>query len=126
MALAPRTGLSLSEMAALEHLQHASGEGSCRCSRRALSLSSGLLPRSSTGWSGPVTSPSGDRIPRDRRSLVARLRPSGLEEARCHLLPVGAELLEVSKKLSDEERAAVGEYLETITEVFARHARTKG
>lgn len=55
-----------------------------------------------------------------------RLRPSGLEEARCHLLPVGAELLEVSKKLSDEERAAVGEYLETITEVFARHARTKG
>lgn len=55
--------------------------------------------------------------------MVARPRPSGLEGARCYLLLVGAELLEASRKLSDEERAAVGAYLETITEVFARHAR---
>ncbi len=39
---------------------------------------------------------------------------------------MAAELLEASKKLSDEERAVIGGYLETITEIFARHAQGEG
>ncbi len=57
---------------------------------------------------------------------MVRLRLSGLEDARRHLILVDAELLEASKKLSDEERVAVGEYLETIPEIFVRHAQAKG
>jgi hypothetical protein len=49
--------------------------------------------------------------------------PEGLEEAGRHLRPVAAELLEKSAELTDEERAAVGRYLEVVTEVFWRHAR---
>jgi len=113
-------------MAALEHLQHSLGEGLTQTQPgRRLSLSPGavtaLIDRLERA--GHVERRAN---PRGRRGSVARPRPSGLEEARCHLLPIGAELLEASKKLSDEERAAVGEYLETITEVFARPARTKG
>ena len=47
----------------------------------------------------------------------------GLEDAARHLLPVAAELLEATARLTDEERAAVGKYLEVATEILRRHAR---
>ena len=61
--------------------------------------------------------------PADRRSSVVLPLPEGLEEAGRHLRPVAAELLEASSAFTEEERAAVGRYLETATEVFRRHAR---
>ncbi|HKH77536.1 MAG TPA: hypothetical protein VKA51_11305 [Rubrobacteraceae bacterium] len=61
--------------------------------------------------------------PADRRSSVVLPLPGGLEDASRHLRPVAAELLEATAKLTDEERAAVGKYLEVATEIFARHAQ---
>ncbi len=122
-AMARRTGLGLSEMAALEHLQQAGGDGLTPTQLgRRLSLSSGavtaLVDRMERA--GQVERRPN---PSDRRSSVVRTLPSGLAAAREHLLPVAADLLEESKQLTEEERATAGAYLEAVTAVFARHAR---
>ena len=121
-AMARRTGLGLSEMAALEHLQH-SHEGLTPTELgRRLSLSSGAITAlvdrlERTGHVERRPNPA------DRRSSVVLPVPEGLEEAGRHLLPVAADLLEVTAELTDEERAGVGKYLEAATEIFRRHAR---
>jgi DNA-binding MarR family transcriptional regulator len=122
-AMARRTGLGLSEMAALEHLQQAGEDGLTPTQLgRRLSLSSGavtaLVDRMERA--GQVERQPN---PNDRRSSVVRTLPSGLTAAREHLLPVAEDLLEKSAELTDEERAVVARYLEAVTEVFARHAR---
>ena len=122
-AMARRTGLGLSEMAALEHLQQA-GEGGLTPTQlgRRLSLSSGavtaLVDRMERA--GQV-----ERRPNpdDRRSSVVRTLPGGLAGAEEHLLPVAKDLFEVGERFTEEEKVAVGAYLEAITAVFARHAR---
>jgi DNA-binding MarR family transcriptional regulator len=60
--------------------------------------------------------------PADRRSSVVLPVPEGLEEAGCHLVPVATDLLEKTAEFTNEERAAVGKYLEAATEIFRRHA----
>ena len=121
-ALTRRTGLALSEMAALEHLSHAEDGLTPTQLGGRLSLSSGavtaLLDRLERGGYAERR-PN----PRDRRSSVVYLRPSGLEEPMRHMLPLQSDLLEASAEFSDEERAVIGRYLETATEVLARHAR---
>jgi DNA-binding MarR family transcriptional regulator len=121
-AMARRTGLGLSEMAALEHLQHAHGGLTPTELGRRLSLSSraitALVDRlERTGHVQRLPNPD------DRRSSVVLPVPAGLEEAGRHLRPIAVELLEATTGLTDEERAAVGRYLEAATEVFRRHAR---
>ena len=121
-AVARRTGLGLSEMSALEHLQHAHGGLTPTELGKRLSLSSGAITAlvdrlERTGHVERRPNPA------DRRSSVVLPVPEGLEEAGRHLRPVAAELLEKSAELTDEERAAVGRYLEVVTEVFRRHAR---
>jgi DNA-binding MarR family transcriptional regulator len=121
-AMARRTGLGLSEMSALEHLQHAHGGLTPTELGKRLSLSSGAITAlvdrlERTGHVERRPNPA------DRRSSVVLPVPEGLEEAGRHLRPVAAELLEKSAELTDEERAAVGRYLEVVTEVFRRHAR---
>ena len=61
--------------------------------------------------------------PADRRSLVVLPVPEDLGKAGRHLVPVAVGLLEKTTELTDEERAAVGKYLEAATEIFRRHAR---
>lgn len=122
-AMARRTGLGLSEMAALEHLQQAGEEGLTPTQLgRRLSLSSGavtaLVDRMERA--GQVERRPN---PADRRSSVVRTLPSGLTAASEHLLPVAEELLEQSGRFTEEERAASAAYLEAVTRVFARHAR---
>ena len=90
-AMARRTGLGLSEMAALEHLQQAGEEGMTPTQLgRRLSLSSGavtaLVDRMERA--GQVERRPN---PNDRRSSVVRTLPSGLTAAREHLLPVAAD-----------------------------------
>src|ERR671916_448502 len=121
-AIAPRTGLGLSEMAALEHLQHAHAGLTPTELGRRLSLSSGAITAlvdrlERTGHVERRPNPA------DRRSSLVLPVPEGLEEAGRHLVPVAADLLEKTAELTDEERAAVGKYLEVATEVFRRHAR---
>ena len=122
-ALSRRTGIGHSEMAALEHLQRAGGEGltPTRLGER-LGLSSGAitalvdrLEKAGHAERHPH--------PRDRRSSVVRPRAGGLEEAARHLRPLAAELLETNAGLTEEERAVIGAYIEKVTSVFARHAR---
>src|SRR5918998_4692160 len=121
-AMARRTGLGLSEMAALEHLQHSRGGLTPTELGRRLSLSSGAITAlvDRLERTGHVERRA---HPADRRSSVVLPVPGGLGEAGRHLRPVAAELLEKSAELTDEERAAVGRYLEVVTEVFRRHAR---
>lgn len=121
-AMARRTGLGLSEMAALEHLQHAHGGLTPTELGRRLSLSSGAITAlvdrlERTGHVERRPNPA------DRRSSVVLPVPEGLEEAGRHLRPVAAELLEATAGFTYEERAAVGRYLEVVTEIFRRHAR---
>ena len=121
-AMARRTGLGLSEMAALEHLQHSHGRLTPTELGRRPSLSSGavtaLVDRlERTGHVERRPNPA------DRRSSVVLPMPEGLEEAGRHFVPVAADLLEKTAELTDEEREAVGKYLEAATEVFRRHAR---
>src|ERR671921_1605343 len=116
-AIARRTGLGLSEMSALEHLQHSHGGLTPTELGRRLSLSSGAITAlvdrlERTGHVERRPNPA------DRRSSVVLPVPEGLEESGRHLRPVAAELLEATAALTDEERAAVGRYLETATEVF--------
>jgi DNA-binding MarR family transcriptional regulator len=121
-AMARRTGLGLSEMAALEHLQHTHGGLTPTELGRRVSLSSGAITAlvdrlERTGHVERRPNPA------DRRSSVVLPVSKGLEEAGRHLRPVAAELLEKTAELTDEERAAVGRYLEEVTEIFRRHAR---
>jgi DNA-binding MarR family transcriptional regulator len=121
-AMAQRTGLGLSEMAALEHLQHSHGGLTPTELGRRLSLSSGAITAlvdrlERTGYVERRPNPA------DRRSSLVLPLPEGLEEAGRHLVPVAADLLEKTAELKHEERAAVGKYLEVATEVFRRHAR---
>lgn len=121
-AMAHRTGLGLSEMAALEHLQH-SHEGLTPTELgRRLSLSSGAITAlvDRLERDGHVERRPN---PADRRSSVVLPVPEGLEEAGRHLLPVAAALLETTSAYTEEERTAIGRYLESATEVFRRHAR---
>jgi hypothetical protein len=73
-------------------------------------------------WTGPGKSSDA----RGPRKLDNAADAPVLEEARLQLLPQAAELLEASQKLSDEERAVVGAYLETTMGVFVRYARGEG
>jgi DNA-binding MarR family transcriptional regulator len=121
-AMARRTGLGLSEMAALEHLQHAHGGLTPTELGRRLSLSSGavtaLVDRlERTGHVERRPNPA------DRRSSVVLPVPAGLEEVGRHFVPFAADLLEKTAELTDAEREAVGKYLEAATEVFRAHAR---
>jgi DNA-binding MarR family transcriptional regulator len=125
-AMARRTGLGLSEMAALEHLQHAARgpEGGLTPTElgRRLSLSSGAVTALVDRLEGAGRVERSPH-PRDRRSSVVRVKPSGVEEALRHMIPLQRELMEVTAGLTDDEREAVGRYLQTVTEIFMRHAR---
>src|SRR3712207_8882542 len=91
-AMARRTGLGLSEMSALEHLQHAHGGLTPTELGKRLSLSSGAITAlvdrlERTGHVERRPHPT------DRRRSVVLPVPEGLEEAARQLSPVAAELL---------------------------------
>lgn len=97
--------------------------GSPRGSSAGLSLSSGAVT-ALIDWFERAGHVERRSNPQDRMSSVVRTRPSeGLEEARRHLLPVAAEMLEAASRLTEEERMAIGWYPEIVQDVLARHAR---
>ena len=121
-AMARRTGLGLSEMAALEHLRHSHGGLTPTELGRRLSLSSGAITAlvdrlERTGHVERRPNPA------DRRSSVVLPVPEALEEAGRRFRPVAAELLGATAGFTDGERAAIGSYLEVVTEILRRHAR---
>ena len=116
-------GLGLSELAALEHLSAEEltpmelGER-LFMSRGAITALVDRLERS--GHLERVPNPD------DRRSLLLRRTPSGVEELLGHLLPLVAEINELDAGLSDEERAAVVGFVREVTAAMWRQARGEG
>lgn len=120
-ALARAMGLTVSEMAALEHL-HAAADGLTPTQLgRRLSMSSGTV------------SPLLDRLeragyverrpnPRDRRSSVVTMTPWGVEESARHLVPLATDLLAVAAALGPDARSAVAGYLRAVSDALARRA----
>src|SRR3712207_4381043 len=86
-AMARRTGLGLSEMAALEHLQHSRGGFTPTQVGQRLSLSAGAF----TARVDRLEKPGHVGLrpyPAYRRSSVVLPLPEGLEESARHLRPV--------------------------------------
>lgn len=120
-ALARSMGLTVSEMAALEHL-HASPEGLTPTQLgRRLSMSSGtvspLLDRLERA--GYVTR---EPNPNDRRSSMVTMTTWGVDESSRHLMPLATDLLQIAAALGPDERTAVAGYLDRVSNALARHA----
>ncbi|MGH3146881.1 MAG: MarR family winged helix-turn-helix transcriptional regulator [Rubrobacter sp.] len=120
-SVARRMDLGVSEIAALEHLQGA-GELTPGQLGGLLSMTSGavtaLVDRLVAG--GYV-----ERVPnpRDRRSSLLRLTAAGTEKGMEHLYPLAVEVRGIVAELSDEERAAIGKFMESVTAAIVRQAR---
>jgi len=59
--------------------------------------------------------------PSDRRRVSLRLTAGAHEAARAHLRPMAAEITELASRLSPEERATVGRFLDELAAVVRRH-----
>lgn len=123
-SVARRMDLGISEIAALEHLQGA-GELTPGQLGGLLSMTSGavtaLVDRLVAG--GYV-----ERVPnpRDRRSSLLRPTPTGTKKGMEHLYPLAVEVRRIVGDLSEEERAAAGSFMESVTAAIVRQARGDG
>jgi DNA-binding MarR family transcriptional regulator len=61
--------------------------------------------------------------PSDRRKLVVRLTKHGRDEAMAHLRPMMAEVLELSRRLSADDRRTVGRFIDDMAEMVTRYSR---
>lgn len=120
-ALARRMGLTVSEMAALEHL-HAAENG----------LTPTQLGQRLSMGSGTIT-PLLDRLeragyvsrrpnPADRRSSIISMTPWGEQEAGRHLMPLAADLLNIATELDPGQQEVITHYLEAISAALGHHA----
>lgn len=120
-ALARRMGLTVSEMAALEHL-HAAEDG----------LTPTQLGQRLSMGSGTVT-PLVDRLeragyvhrrpnPADRRSSIIGLTSWGEQDAGRHLMPLAADLLHIAEGLGPQQQEVVAHYLEAVSAALGDHA----
>ncbi len=66
-----------------------------------------------------------DRVlnPRVRRSSLLRPTRWGIGETVNQILPLAAEVRSLLENLSEEERAALGRFLEATTTAYARQAQ---
>ena len=119
-AVARRTDLGASEIAALEHLNSA-GELTPTQLGERLFMTSGavtaLVDRLVEG--GHL-----ERIPNpnDRRSSLLRRTPGGGREVVAQVLPLANEVRELAERFSEEERAAIGRFVEAVTDAYKRHS----
>ena len=122
-ALARRLGFGFTEAVALQHLALAGTAGlTARGLGERLSVTSGAVTALADRLerAGHL-----ERLPNraDRRSLVLRLTPSGLQEAARHASPLAEELYEAAAALAPQERALVGRFTRTVVEIYERRAR---
>jgi DNA-binding MarR family transcriptional regulator len=119
-ALARRTGMGTSEVAALEHLQAAGSMTPGRLGGR-LSMSpaavTALVDRLERR--GHV-----ERMPNpeDRRSALVRETEKGLRESLGHLWPYIEEMRDVEEGFTEGERAVISRFLKAATEAANQHA----
>lgn len=108
-------------MAALEHLQ-AAGELTPGRLGEMLSMTSGAVTALVDRMEAAGYVERGPN-PRDRRSSLLRPTAAGTAEGAKHLGPLAAEVQGIIGDLSEEERAAVGRFLESVTGAVLRHTR---
>ena len=115
--VARRSGLSETEIAALEHLvrEHLGPAEIARRLEVTTAAATGIVDRLAAR--GHV-----ERAPHagDRRRTEVRATASGREEVLAHLVPMFVALGELDRGFSDEERAVVERYLRGATAAFER------
>jgi DNA-binding MarR family transcriptional regulator len=123
-AEARRLDLTISEIAALEHL-HGAGELTPTQLSTRLAMSSGAMTAviDRLERRGYVERQPN---PRDRRSSLVRPTHAGTQDAMRRWAPLAADLRAMTDNLSDEEREAVGRYLEALTTTILRYAHAQG
>ena len=66
------------------------------------------------------------RHPSDRRKVALRLTPSAHEAAREQVLPMAAAITELAQRLSANDRATVGRFIDDLTGIVQRAAGAAG
>lgn len=64
--------------------------------------------------------------PSDRRRVALRLTASAHEAAREHVRPMAAEITALAGRLSPDERATVGRFVDELAAIVRRRAGTRG
>lgn len=110
--LARKMNLSPVEVTAMQHLQNTGGLTSGQLAERLFMTTgaiTGLADRlEEAGYLKRVLNP------RDRRSWLLLLTPTGVEEIMSHLGPFIEEMEQATARLSPEARELVGQFLETV------------
>jgi len=120
VALCRAVGISVPEMITLEHLDHEGTIGPSELARR-LQMTTGAvtalvdrLERSGHVQRAPH--------PRDRRRVMLKRTTKADEDFTEEIAPMAMEILALAESLSDEERRAVGRFLDGFIAIIARTA----
>jgi DNA-binding MarR family transcriptional regulator len=120
VAFSRAVGISVPEMLALEHLDAGGGLGPSELSRR-LQMTTGavtaLVDRlEASGHAARAPHPT------DRRRVVITRTQKADDDLTEEVAPMAMEILELAETLSDEERQAVGRFLDGFIEIIERTA----
>ena len=120
VAFSRAVGISVPEMLALEHLSADGSLGPSELARR-LQMTSGavtaLVDRlEASGHAARAPHPS------DRRRVVITRTQKADDDLTEEVAPMAMEILELAERLSDEERQAVGRFLDGFIEIIERTA----
>ena len=61
--------------------------------------------------------------PADRRKLLLQVTPHALDEVLRHVLPLAGDVRALAETFNDDERAAIGRFLEELIAIIERHAQ---
>ena len=119
-ALSGAVGVSVLEMIALEHLDHAGTMGPSELARR-LQVTTGAVTALADrlAESGHV-----ERAPHptDRRRIMLKRTQKADDDLTEEIGPMALEILELAEGLSDEDRQAVGRFLDGFIAIIERTA----
>lgn len=120
VALSRAVGISAPEMITLEHLDHEGTIGPSELARR-LQMTTGAVTAlvDRLERSGHVQRAS---HPRDRRRVMLKRTTKADEDFTEEIAPMAMEILALAESLSDEERRAVGRFLDGFIAIIAQTA----
>jgi DNA-binding MarR family transcriptional regulator len=67
-----------------------------------------------------------EAYPGDRRRLQIHVTPHAVDEVMHHITPLAEDVRSLAGTFTDEERRAIGRFLEELTAIIERHARDEG
>lgn len=121
VALARRLGVSQPELAAITHVGAAGDLGPTELARR-LDLTTGAVTAlvDRLAERGHLVR---EAYPGDRRRLQIHLTPHAVDEVMHHVMPLADDIRALAGTFTDEERRAIGRFLEGLTAIIERHAQ---